>query len=131
MKKILWLFILSMFFTQLINAQTSISGVINSYASVTAIDSVCISKLTVDDTTGFEVGMKVILIQMKGVSIDESNSTAFGDVIDLGSSGLFEQNEVDSISATCIFLKYNFLHSYDVSGKVQLVTMPNYQDAIN
>ena len=130
MKRITSLFFFICFFTPFIISQTSLSGVINHYAKVTAIDSNCQSKLTVDDTTGFELGMNVILIQVKGVMIDESNAATFGDVLDLGTSGLYEKNEIDSMSATCIFLKYQLLNNYDVNEKVQVVTMPKYQNAV-
>ena len=72
MKRIPWVFFISSLFLNISLAQTTISGVINNYAKVSVIDTLCQSKLTVDDTTGFQVGMKVILIQMKGATIDEN-----------------------------------------------------------
>ncbi len=130
MKRILWFVFIYGFLNQTNIAQTNISGVINHYAKVTVLDTICQIKLTVDDTTGFSVGMKAILIQMKGATIDESNSTAFGTITDMGGAGWYEKNEIDSIGEDCVFLKFKLSHSYEIAGKIQLVSMPNFENAI-
>ena len=130
MKRVLFFIFFLTFLYQSSFTQTAISGVINHYAKVTDIDTVCQIKLTVDDTTGFEIGMKAILVQMKGATIDESNTSSFGQILDMGGAGWYEKNEVDSVGEDCIFLKFKAKHVYDISGKVQLVTMPNFDSAI-
>lgn len=129
MKKITILFLCLAFFNPFNYSQTPISDTINHYTAVVAINN-CKGILTVEDTTGFETGMNVILIQHKGISINETNSAAFGNVLDAGSAGFYEKNEIDSISASHIFLKYQLLHDYDANGKVQVVTIPHYENAV-
>ena len=129
MKRIIWVFIFSGFFIANSITQTSISGIINNYAKVTAIDTICQVKLTVDDTTGFEIGMKAILIQMKGATINETNTASFGEITDMGAAGWYEKNEIDSVGENCIFLTFQLSHDYEIAGKVQLVSMPGFENA--
>ncbi|MCH8331125.1 MAG: hypothetical protein IH946_07065, partial [Bacteroidetes bacterium] len=58
----------------------NISGVINTYTAVSAIDYVN-NNVTVSSTVGFSVNSKVILIQMNGATVDSSNSSSFGDIL--------------------------------------------------
>ena len=111
-------------------AQTEISGVINNYTSVNTIDAdTCFSKLTVEDASLFSVGEKVILIQMQGATIDESNTSSFGTVNNLNNTGNYEINEIESIIGNDIYLAFQLVNAYNVTGKVQLINMPTYQNA--
>ncbi|MCB0520828.1 MAG: PKD domain-containing protein [Lewinellaceae bacterium] len=110
-------------------AQTSISGIINSYAKVSAINS-CDGKLTVSSTTGFSVGDKVLILQMKGATINESNGSSFGNIETMGSAGFYEKNEILSIAGNVVSLKFQMANVYDPTGAVQLVSMPAYQNAV-
>ena len=62
--------------------------IINAYAAVTGTGP-C-NGMLVDETTGFQVGDTVLMIQMKGAIIDTSNSTAFGDILNYKSAGNYE-----------------------------------------
>ena len=108
-------------------AQTTISGIVNTYARVTAIDT-CSQTLTVSDTLGFPKGMKIILVQMNGATVNTSNDEHFGEITDLGSCGLYEINEVDSLSGNIIFLKYKMVGIYNTSNAVQIVNFPSFDD---
>lgn len=88
----------------------------------------CESKLTVTDHTAFSVGSKVLLIQMKGASINTSNSGSFGNIEDIGGAGLYEINEILNITGNDVYLKYELLHPYSLNG-LQLVTIPTYENA--
>lgn len=110
-------------------SQTPLSGIINHYEKITDIDF-CESKLVTSDTSGFSIGEQVLLVQMKGAIIDESNSAAFGDVVVIGSAGLFERNEIVAISGNEVFLKYLLSNNYDVTGAVQLVSFPKFENAV-
>ncbi len=121
--------ILSLLLTVPLFSQTSISGVINQYSKVSAINA-CEGQLTLASPSGFAVGDRVILIQMKGAAINESNGSSFGDINDIGSAGLYEKNEILSISGSTVSLKYNLANTYDINGFVQLVTMPVYEKAV-
>ncbi len=126
--------LLALFFTLLIvyqlNAQVELSGVINQYSKVTNIElDNCQNKITVADISPFDEGQFVVLIQMQGATINESNSASFGDIQELNNAGFYEINEVVSIDGSDIYLKYQNQHEYNINGNVQLITMPNYGDA--
>lgn len=107
-------------------AQTTISGIINRYASVTAIDT-C-GRLTVSDTTGFRIGTQVLLIQMQGATVNIANAAAtYGTVSAFGCAGCYEKAEVGYVQANTVWLKEKLVNTYAPSG-LQLVTMPRYTD---
>ena len=54
---------------------TNISGVINSYTNVTAISGTTIS---VGSPFGYSARDQVLILQMQGDLIDESNTNSFG-----------------------------------------------------
>ena len=114
---------------QPLTSQTTISGIINTYAKVVAIDT-CQSRLSLSGDISFEIGQTVLLIQMKGTSINQSNSDSFGDISDLGGTGLFEKGEIVAITGSDIFLKNTLVNQYDVAGDVQVVSLPKFADAI-
>jgi len=94
MNKLFALFFLSLFAYQL-NAQVELSGVINNYSKVTQIENdSCQNKITVTDASPFDEGQFVVLIQMQGATIDESNSSDFGDILELNNTGFYEINEI-------------------------------------
>lgn len=109
-------------------SQTSLSGIINTYAAVSAIDN-CASKITVTDASGFQTGQAVLLIQMQGATINESNSSSYGNITNLNNAGNFERGRIYQISGNDIYLENELLHTYSPSGKVQLVSIPEYASA--
>ena len=63
----------------------NISGIINIYTPVTAINATtCIPSITVVSSVGFSVGDTVLIIQMKGAQIDTTNTVAFGAISSYG-----------------------------------------------
>ncbi len=113
-----------------LSAQTpQLSGVINHYAAVTAIDT-CNGILSINDTTGFRVGGAVLLVQMQGAQITTTNNSSYGQIQNLNAAGRYERVLIDSVAATAIFLKNRLLYNYSVAGRVQVVTIPQYTDAI-
>ncbi|MEN9610595.1 MAG: hypothetical protein RLZZ628_1409, partial [Bacteroidota bacterium] len=130
MKKII-LLSLSLLFCALktkIAAQTNLSGIINSYAKVTGIDT-CLQTLSVSSVTGFEPNLKILLIQMNGALMDASNNSNFGNISSLQNAGKYEINTIDSITGFTIYLKNKLLESYDVNAAVQIVSFPTYTTA--
>lgn len=103
-----------------------VSGIINEYAPVTAFCGD--ATLEISNTNGFQVGGKVLLIQMQGAGISENNDATFGDILDYGNAGNYEFNRIGSISGNTITFQHNILRTYDVQGKVQLITVPEYTD---
>jgi PKD repeat protein len=107
----------------------NISGIINKYAAITAVDT-CAGQINVSSTTGFAVGDKVLLIQMSGAVIKQTNGSEFGDITDLRSVGKYEINQIDSLSGNTIFFKFYLLNNYFITeGVCQLVSFPSYQTA--
>ena len=97
----------------------------NTYAAVTSIDS-CNAEVTIDTTAGFTAGEKILIIQMKGATIDETNSSSFGNIKNVNGAGNFEYAYIGSVSGSKIYLKNALLKSYDVSSGVQIVDVLQY-----
>ncbi|UKN01210.1 T9SS type A sorting domain-containing protein [Paracrocinitomix mangrovi] len=115
-------FILSISYAQ----NTNISGVINNYATVSAISG---NSLTVNSSVGFAAGDLVLIIQMKGANMDETNSAAFGDIVNLNSAGNYEITSVCSIISPTEIGLSSIQRTYDPTNAVQLVRVPEYNDA--
>lgn len=123
--KISLLLILTAMFSQVF-AQSNISGTINLYEPVTAISGNVIS---VASTGSFSPGDTVLIIQMQGAEIDESNSALFGDVVAYNETGNYEFLTICSVLSSTELAVSDIQRSYDPSQGVQLVTVPNYEDA--
>jgi hypothetical protein len=111
-----------------LGAQSNLSGIINDYAAVTAIDK-CTNTITVSDAQNFFVGEKVMLIQMKGAAISTANNATYGDVSDYQSCGNYEVNTIKSITGNTIEFQFALLRNYNVAGFVQLVSLNEYGTA--
>lgn len=122
--------VMSLLWMNPIQAQTPIGGIINTYTSISNINNGtdCSATLTLVDASGFSVGDYALVIQMQGAVIDESNSQTFGDVNNLNGAGLFEKIEIASINGNTITTVSGLLNDYETTGKVQLVTIPQYMD---
>lgn len=103
----------------------SISGIINSYHRITYI-GVPTNSLTVASAAGLVPGTKVLVIQMKGAVINNGNAASFGDITDAGQAGNYEFNYICAVSGNDILLTHQLAHAYNVTGSVQLVTVPRY-----
>lgn len=108
---------------------TNISGIVNTYHKVVEIipSKACIR---VASTTGLDVNSRVMLIQMKGASINTTNTSAFGDTTSLNGAGNYEIGTVCYMIGDSVFLFHNLLNSYNTSnGKIQLVQFAEYFSA--
>lgn len=110
-------------------AQDALSGIINHYAAVEAIDY-CDNTLTVSDTAGFAPGQALLLIQMQGAEINTDNSSGFGNITSLGSAGLYERARILDVNGMAIRLEKALLNAYDLAGAVQIINMPAYDQAV-
>ncbi|MEO5675146.1 MAG: T9SS type A sorting domain-containing protein [Chitinophagales bacterium] len=118
-------------FHTIIAQPESISGIINTYASVISIDTAgCGDVIAVSDAGGFATGDTVMLIQMKGATIDSSNTSSFGDVTDFGNAGNYEFSSVTNISVNQITLAGKLQNLYLPSGYLQIIRVPSYSDAV-
>lgn len=107
------------------NAQ-SISGIVNSYYKVTAVNSAS-NTVTVSNSSGLTAKTRVLLIQMKGAAINGSNSASFGNITAINNAGNYEMNTICSVSGNDVVLQFQMLNSYTPVDTVQLVTVPSYQ----
>ncbi|HKH59429.1 MAG TPA: hypothetical protein VKA49_01290, partial [Flavitalea sp.] len=103
----------------------SVSGVINSYYKVTAVNTSA-NGLTVSNAAGLVPSTKVLIIQMKGASIDNSNTSAFGNITNVAEAGNYEYNMICAVAGNDVLLKYELIHPYSSSGSVQLIPVPQY-----
>ncbi|MEM6346325.1 MAG: T9SS type A sorting domain-containing protein [Bacteroidota bacterium] len=106
---------------------TAISGIVNDYTSVSAIN---VQSVDVADASAFSVGDKALLIQMKGAQISVADDSTYGDVSDFGNAGNYEFHTVTGISGNTISFDYFVCGDYTVADLVQLVRIPVYEDAI-
>lgn len=112
-------------FQSRLNAQ-SIGGIVNIYTAVTNMTT---NSVTVSSAAGFAVGDRVLLIQMKGATINQTNTASFGQIANLGSAGNFEFTNIASIAGNNITFVANLCKSFSVAGKVQLIKVPVYNQA--
>jgi hypothetical protein len=122
--------ILSSLFIFLICIQSSlaqsIGGIVNTYAAVTDMTA---NSVTVNSTAGFSVSDRVLLIQMKGATINQTNTASFGQIVALGSAGNFEFTNIAAINGNIITFVSNLCKPFSVTGKVQLIRVPVYNQA--
>jgi hypothetical protein len=103
----------------------SISGVINSYHRVTAINTVT-NTLTLTSVAGLSIDTKVLIIQMKGATINNTNTASFGNLTAINNAGNYEVNFVCGIAGNDVLLSLPLARTYTVAGAVQLVSIPIY-----
>jgi PKD repeat protein len=112
-----------------VSAQDTISGVINHYAKVLEANA-CSGTLIVDDASAIQAMDTLLIIQMQGAQINLSNTSNFGTVTDIGSAGQYEPVVVDTVMGDTIQAQYRLLNDYDPAGKVQVVRIPYYDQAV-
>ena len=107
----------------------NISGVVNTYHRVTAINTTT-NTLTLSSAAGLSPGVKILIIQMKGATIDVTNTAAFGNITTLSTAGNYEFNSVCGVAGNQILLMFQLASTYNVGGLVQVVSVPRYTDAV-
>jgi gliding motility-associated-like protein len=105
---------------------TAPDTVINRYAAVLGEDP-CSNSFLVDSSLGFLPGDTILVIQMKGATIDSSNTASFGTVLDPAGAGLFERNIIRSVNGNSLSLINRLSPELALSaGKLQFVTIPRF-----
>lgn len=110
-------------------SQTEIGGIINAYYEVTTVVN-CDSTVVIADAQGLRVGDKVLMLQMKGALIDETNTSTYGDLLSLEAAGCVEFMIVKDIRGTTVEFASRFVHRYQSQNRVQMVRVPIYSDAV-
>src|SRR6476620_2465373 len=99
-------------------SQTNISGVVNSYHKVIGINY-SQSGIKVDNASGIAVNDRVIIIQMKGATVNTTiNVNSFGAVSSLNQAGNYELATVCAVRSDSVFLLQQLLRTYSVADKV-------------
>ncbi len=100
-------------------------GIINSYFEITSIDT-C-NNLMYSNTKGLSKGERVVIMQMKGASVNTGNNASFGDITAMNSAGNYEFNVVsDVINDTGIVFSFKFRNTYQAGMGLQLIRFPVY-----
>ena len=112
----------------LISTSQNISGIVNSYYKVIEVipAKACVRLNTV---VGLAHLQKTLLIQMKGASVNTTNTSSFGDTTSLNNAGNYEIAIICAIDGDSVFMFHNFLNNYTVADKVQLVKFGEYYSA--
>jgi len=109
-------------------AYEPLSGIINRYESIAEIVP-CDSTVRTRSATSFRVGDQVLMIQMKGARIKERDDSTFGTITDMNGSGCAEFLVVGSVGTDRITFTSPWVHPYDASGALQLVSVVRVVDA--
>jgi gliding motility-associated-like protein len=125
LKYFIVLFSILCFFSRVSAQTTNVSGIINNYTSISSIGSQSVNVVT---TSGFAVGDKVLLIQMKGASIDTTNTSNFGTITSYNEAGNYEMLVISAITSTTITFTNPILRTYNTTGVLQLVKVPVYNN---
>lgn len=132
-KKAFSIFLSILFVSLITKAQTDISGIVNSYYKATAIVSGTISGssysgITLQSIAGLAKGDRVLIIQMKGASIVQTNNASFGNISAIGNAGKYEFSSICSFFNNTIVLNNQLQNTYDAS-LLQVVRIPVYTSA--
>jgi Secretion system C-terminal sorting domain len=119
---------LLLFLQQGAGQTSNISGVVNTYHQVIEIFP-SKSCLRVANPAGLTVNKMVMVLQMKGASINTANNSSFGDTTSLNGAGFYEVGTICYIIGDSIFLFHDLLNNYNVNEKVQLVQFAEYYSA--
>lgn len=130
-KKIFFTIVFCFGLFRIAHSQVNISGIVNTYAAVTSYDSCNNNCLNVSSATGFSVGDFILVIQMKGMKINETNTSLFGTFVNYDSTGFYEKAVISSISGNQICLVNDLFYKYKISGKVQIVKIARYPTGAN
>lgn len=120
------------FISQKSKGQT-ISGVINDYYNVTGItnygthNSYSYSGITLQNISNLSTGDRVLIIQIKGATITETNTSNFGNINSIGNAGKYEFSSICGFLNNTIVLSNHLLNTYDVAN-VQVIKVPVFTD---
>lgn len=115
-------------FQCLFSGSVAAQGMINDYHEVTALSGTVATVNSINGINGIHtlaIGDTVLIIQMQGAAINQTNSAAFGTPT-VNNAGNYEINVICGISGNQVAFKFNLVNSYTpVAGAVQIVTHGN------
>ena len=108
-----------------------IAGIINNYTGVTTDIQRCQKKIFVKNNSGFSIGDLVLIIQMQGAKIDNTNTLNYGTLSAYVDAGNYEYALIDSVDGNnVVFLKNPVLRNFSSAGKTQLIRVPQYNNPV-
>ena len=119
---------------------TATNTIVNLYTPLTLNASIGSQTLTVLNSTSYNAGDLVFIIQMQGASVNAGKdsifpdvssaiptNTTFGAVTNYNNSGNNEYAEVSAVpNSTTIVLDCGLKYNYDYLAKVQVIKVPRY-----
>lgn len=110
--------------------QNNISGTINNYTEVTNINvSSCSTLVDVSSPGAFSAGDRVVIMQMKGASINTTNTSSYGAVSNYQNAGNYEFADVTNVNGNTVVLRAPLSRNYTPMNLVQLIRVPTYNNA--
>lgn len=113
-----------------VSGQTPLlTGQINKHAKVTSVGT---NYVIVDDVTDFAVNDTVMVMQMSGVRINAGSALEGNYQNAIGTPGKYEIVIAESINTGTRRIQFSrvLLNNYDAAGKVQLIRVRSYSDAV-
>lgn len=120
------------------NTISSGTTMVNEYTNLTAdviatATQITVANNTLNDNNRFsdnlEAGDLIMIIQMRGATINETNASTYGSVSSYGYCGKYEFVEVlGTTGVDKIDLAAGLSKSYTASGNVQVLRVPRYQN---
>lgn len=110
---------------------TNISGVVNSYYTVLGVNQAT-DAVALSNTFGLSQGDRVLLIQMRGASINttSASSAAWGDTTSLNNAGNYEMAIICLVTDDSAYFIGDIINNYTAAGGVvQLVKFGEYVNA--
>lgn len=101
----------------------------NLYYKVTAISNEKKS-ITVSNSEKLCPKDLVLIVQMQGAEILKDDNSDYGKIQSLNSTGNYEFARIQSINGTAISFEKPLTRTYIPNSKVQLVTVPEFEDLI-
>src|SRR5690349_6919745 len=102
----------------------NISGIVNHYTFLVKDASRCDGELLVDNSSGFFKDDLILIIQMQGATIVDSNASSYGSILSYNSSGNYEYAKIASTNVGKFVLQFALLRNYSAAGKTQIVRVP-------
>ncbi|MEJ8816396.1 T9SS type A sorting domain-containing protein [Lacibacter sp. H407] len=133
---IICLSLTAFFISQKSEGQTISGTNLNRYYKATAIinngthNTYSYSGITLESITGLSTGDRVLIIQMKGATINQANNSNYGNISSIANTGKYEFSSICGFLNNTIVLSNHLLHDdYDVS-MVQVVRVPVFNQDI-
>jgi hypothetical protein len=112
-----------------LSSDAQLSGVVNSYFKVTDVVP-SYNGIRVSNISGLSVNDRVLIIQMKGAVITETEGASFGNISSVNGAGLYEFQTICGFLNDTVIFNRELKNTYDYTKAVQLVKVPVYTDVI-